>query len=230
VSPRPRSPQRLDAITAAALATFATAGYRRTRMADVAAAAGVSPGLLYTYAESKEALFGLVIQREAGVDIHRLDLPVATPSTAGLLAMLRDALADLATVPTLAAARDVDTPRDVRAEVAAIVGEQFDGVARHRTLLRVIERCARDWPELAAAHFDEGRRAHVDELAAYLTRRRDAGLLAPIGDPPIAARFVVETIAWFANHRFGDHDGARLDDDAVRAEVVDLVTRALVGR
>jgi AcrR family transcriptional regulator len=227
---RPRDPDRLGTITAAALATFAAAGYRRTRMSDVAAAAGVSPGLLYSYAESKEALFGLVIQREAGVDIDTLALPVATPSTAELITMLRAALADLGTVASLAAARTVAAPRDIRAEVTGIVGEQFDGVARHRTLLRVIERCAADWPELAAAYFDEGRRAHVDTLAAYLARRRDAGVLAPIGDASIAARFVVETIAWFANHRFGDHDGAHLDDDAVRTEVVELVTRALVGR
>ena len=39
--PRSRAPQRLDAIAAAALATFAAAGYRGTRMADVADAASV---------------------------------------------------------------------------------------------------------------------------------------------------------------------------------------------
>jgi hypothetical protein len=39
----------------------------------------------------------------------------------------------------------------------------------------------------------------------------------------------METVAWFADHRFGDYDGARLDDTLVRTEVVALVTRALVG-
>ena len=80
-----------------------------------------------------------------------------------------------------------------------------------------MERCAADWPVLAAAFYEDGRQVHLERLARYLDRRRAAGLIAPIGDTAIAARFVLETIAWFANHRFGDHDGAALDDDAVRA-------------
>src|SRR6476620_5842569 len=228
--PRTRAPQRLDAIAAAALATFAAAGYRGTRMADVAAAAGVSPGLLYTYAESKEALFALVVQREAGVDIDTLALPVTTASDAELVALVRAALDDLVAVRALAAAEATDAPDDIDAEVAAIVAEHFDAILSCRTLLRLVERCAADWPALAAAFYEDGRQVHLDRLARYLDRRRAAGLIAPIDDSAIAARFVLETIAWFANHRFGDHDGAALDDDAVRREVVALVTRALTGR
>ena len=228
--PRRRSPQRLDAIAAAALATFAAAGYRGTRMSDVAAAAGVSPGLLYTYAESKEALFALVVQRESGVDIAALALPVAMTSDRELVALVRGALGALVSLPALEAAERTDTPADVRAEIAAIVGEQFDGVAGCRTLLRLVERCAADWPVLADAFYEDGRRVHLDRWARYLDRRVESGLLAAIDDTGIAARFVLETIAWFANHRFGDHDGAMLDDDAVRREVVALVTRALTGQ
>jgi AcrR family transcriptional regulator len=228
--PRLRDPGRLDAIVAAALATFVASGYRRTRMSDVAAAAGVSPGLLYTYAESKEALFALVVQREAGVDIGALELPVPMTSEAELVGLVRHALGRLVVVAELDAADATDAPADVRAEVAAIVAEHFDAVLGCRTLLKLVERCAADWPALAAAFFTDGRRTHLDRLAAYLDRRRAAGLLAPIGDTGVAARFVVENVAWFANHRYGDHDGAALDDDAVRREVVDLVTRALTGR
>jgi AcrR family transcriptional regulator len=228
--PRTRSPQRLDAIAAAALATFAAAGYRRTRMSDVAAAAGVSPGLLYTYAAGKEALFALVVRREAGIDIERLALPVATMSEADLVALVRSAFTDLLDLPALTAAESTTAPDDVGAEVAAIVGEQFDGVARCRTLLRLVERCASDWPALAEAFYEGGRVPLLARIAAYLDARRAAGLLPPIDDTAIAARFVIETVAWFANHRFGDHDGAELDDDAVRHEVVALVTRGLTGR
>src|SRR6476620_5334708 len=228
--PRTRAPQRLDAIAAAALATFAAAGYRGTRMADVAAAAGVSPGLLYTYAESKEALFALVVQRETGVDISALPLPVATTSDAELVALVRRGLHGLVAMHALAEAESTDAPADVEAEVAAIVAEHFDAILGCRTLLRLVERCAKDWPVLATAFYEDGRQLHLERLARYLDRRRAAGLLAPIDDTAVAARFVMETIAWFANHRFGDHDGAALDDDAVRHEVVALVTRALTSR
>lgn len=60
---RTRAPERIHQIVDAALSVFLERGYRRARMADVAEAAGVSPGLLYTYAANKEALFQLVILR-----------------------------------------------------------------------------------------------------------------------------------------------------------------------
>ena len=79
--PRTRSPQRIDDIVEAALQVFLVRGYQRTRMTDVAAEAEVSPGLLYTYAASKEALFHLVLQRELGVDLAAVDPPRARPGS-----------------------------------------------------------------------------------------------------------------------------------------------------
>ena len=227
--PRPPAAERLDAIVSAALATFAERGYRRARMSDVAAAAGVSPGLLYSYAVDKEALFTLVLQRESGIDIGALDLPAARPDDADLQRVVGLALADLGAIAALDSAESTDAPADVSAEIGAIVAEHFDAVFRYRALLRLIERCAPDWPSLARVFYDDGRRAHLDRLAAYLERRRATGLLPALGDPAISARFVIETVAWFADHRFGDYDGARLDDALVRTEVVTLVTRGLTG-
>lgn len=226
---RTKSPERLDAITSGALAIFGALGYRRARMSDVAAAAGVSAGLLYTYAESKEALFALVLRRAAGLPVAELDLPVATPSRSELRALVADAFTRLAPRPDLVAAVAGEAPDDVAAEVRAIVAEQFTMVEQHRELLRLVERCAVDWPDLATSFYDEARRAHLETLEEYLTARMDAGCL-PRRDPRITARFVMETVAWFAGHRFDDHDGAALDDDTVRTEVTRLVTDALTAR
>ena len=228
--PRSRAPERLEQIVDSALAAFGSVGYRRTRMSDVAAGAGVSPGLLYSYADSKEALFALEVQRESGVDISELELPVANPATAELTALLRTAFADLSGFAALEAAMAVERPSDIEAEIAGIVSEHFDAVLGARTLLRLVERCALDWPVLAGSFYDKGRRPQLTRLAEYLDRRRREGLLAPIADVGVAARFIVETVAWFAYHRYGDHDGANLADDAVRAEVVALITRALTAR
>ena len=51
---------RLVPVSIAATEIFGCHGYRGTRTADVAARAGMSAGSLYTYVESKEALFHLV--------------------------------------------------------------------------------------------------------------------------------------------------------------------------
>ena len=97
------------------------------------------------------------------------------------------------TVRALAAAEATEVPADIDAEVAAIVAEHFDAILSCRTLLRLVERCAADWPALAAAFYEDGRQVHLERLARYLDRRRAAGLIAPIGDTAIAARFVLET-------------------------------------
>ena len=58
---------------------FSRHGYRRTQMADVARQAGVSPGNLYNYVDSKDALFYLVLRRM--FDERPGDRPVELPVT-----------------------------------------------------------------------------------------------------------------------------------------------------
>jgi hypothetical protein len=49
-----------------------------------------------------------------------------------------------------------------------------------------------------------------------------------VPDVPVAARFIVETIAWFAMHRHGDPDSATLSDDACRRTVHHLLLAAFL--
>src|SRR5438552_18555541 len=70
------SARRLQELVGAATDVFAANGYRRTQMAAVAKAAAVSPGTLYNYVQSKEALFRLVVERSLGA----LELPAVPVS------------------------------------------------------------------------------------------------------------------------------------------------------
>jgi AcrR family transcriptional regulator len=226
---RPRPPGRLDQILDAARDAFLATGYRQARMADVARAAGISPGLLYSYAAGKDALFHLVVQRELGMPLADA-LPLADPDPAAMEAFGRAALREVATLPTLEAARTGPPPADARAETAALVGELFDRVHRYRIFIKLMERSAADRPDLAARFYDQGRTPLVERIGDHLRQRASEGLLAPVPDPAVAARYVVEVVAWFANHRYGDRDGAEIDPAVARATVVELTTRGLVGR
>lgn len=57
---------RRTAILDAAERCFAAAGFHRTTMQDICTAAGVSPGALYGYFESKEALIAGISERNRG--------------------------------------------------------------------------------------------------------------------------------------------------------------------
>ena len=76
---RPRPEDRLEDVVRAGAAVFARRGYRRTQMADVARQMGVSPGNLYNYVDSKDALFYLVLRRMLGERAG--DQPVVLPVT-----------------------------------------------------------------------------------------------------------------------------------------------------
>jgi hypothetical protein len=93
-------------------------------------------------------------------------------------------------------------------------------------VIRLVERSALDWPELADRYYSKGRRPFVRRLGDHIARRVDAGYLRGAPDAEVAARYVIEVVAWFANHRYGDHDGALIDDVLARATVVELTTRS----
>jgi AcrR family transcriptional regulator len=225
---RRRPDDRLDRLVDAAAAVFTARGYRRTQMADVARAMGVAPGTLYLYVESKEALFDLVVQR-AFLDRPLpppARLPVPTPEGNGTLAHVRARFATEARLAALDGALARRRVRDARAELAGIVTELYDFIARKRRAIALIERCALDWPQLAALFYTDLRRGLLQRLTRYLERRRQRGQLRPFPHPAGAARLIIETISWFTRHRLNDPDATQIDDAIAKATVIDALVNA----
>ena len=59
-----------------------------------------------------------------------------------------------------------------------------------------------------------------------LAKGVEQGLVRQTPEPRLAARLVVETIAWFAMHRHGDPDGRFYEPAAARATTLDALTHA----
>src|ERR1700688_1167300 len=139
--PRTPQPERLVDVAEAATRVFGRLGYRRTHMADVAAQAGLSSGAVYTYVDSKEALFHLVFAHAFGQFAEGMpSLPLATPAFADTLALIGRGLRDGASTPRLRAALDVADPEDIRSELTAIVEERYALIEALWPVLAVIER------------------------------------------------------------------------------------------
>jgi AcrR family transcriptional regulator len=178
----------------AAADVFARQGYDGTRVADIAATAGVSNGALYAHFGSKAEL--LVAALRAHGRRPLADLFAADPDrpVAELLLVIgrrlphrRDARGNLIVEALAAARRDTEVARPMR----DYVGERADWLAQ---LMRVAQDGSELDPELSAdalAHFclllamgsalvtPDLHVVDEDEWAALLTRLVDA--LAPPG-------------------------------------------------
>src|SRR4029077_388277 len=133
---RTLSVPKLASIADAATEEFGRVGYRRTRTADVARIAGIASGSVFTYVQSKEALFHLVFVNGFG-RLHDLALPLATPSAGETVALIEKELRSIPS-PNLRAALAVDEPPDVLAELRGIVEERYSILEGHWRVLRVI--------------------------------------------------------------------------------------------
>jgi AcrR family transcriptional regulator len=221
---------RFDQLIDTATEVFIDQGYRHTQMADIAESMGVAKGTLYLYVESKEALFDFACRAaDAPRPLARPDtLPVPTPPAGATLAYVTERLANEADLPALAAALTRQRVRAVDTELAGIVGELFDVLARNRHGLKLIDRSARDMPELAAVWFTGARGGFLTALSQYVEARVRRRLFRVVPDVAAATRLVLEVIVFWAVHRHWDAHPEAIDEATARATVIDFVTTALV--
>jgi AcrR family transcriptional regulator len=221
---------RFQELVDAATAVFLEQGFRRTQVADVAARMGVAKGSVYTYVESKEALFDCVLRHadHSGRIELPTKLPVATPSPEATLEMVQRRLAAEGTLPLLAAALSRARVIDVGMELETVLGELYDALARHRTAIKLLDRCAPDYPELAKLWYRGGREGALSLLGRYLDDRARRGRLRRFENGAVAARIVLETLVFWAVHRHWDPSPQAVDEESARRTALAFLTRALV--
>jgi AcrR family transcriptional regulator len=221
---------RLKDLFECATRVFIAEGYRRTQMSDVAATMGVAKGTLYLYVESKAALFDAALRYAAGQlpDLAELALPIATPADGSLLGLVEERLAQEVEPPALRRALDRRRVTDARKELESVVRELVAIARRNRTAIKLIDRCGRDHPELAAVFYEKGRLAQLALLERYLTARIRNGHFKAVPDPKVAARFIIETIATWAVHIDWDPAPQPIDPHDAEETVVQFLLGGLL--
>ena len=208
---------------------FTQQGYRAAQMADIAAEMGVTEAALYRYVESKEGLFHLVIRQALLLEpLPQESLPLASPPLDVTFKELHARAAGVLGTPRLETALRRRRLTDPAAELEGIVRELFSLMTQSRRGIEMIEQSARELPDLAQLAHVDLRRPVLDALTTYLTRRGRRGELRTTPDAAATARFVLESVVWFARHRFSDPDGQAIDDATAEATVVDLLVHTLV--
>jgi AcrR family transcriptional regulator len=212
----------------AATRLFIEKGYRRTQMADVTQAMGLSPGAIYRYVESKEALFDLIVRAGAMPEqsFSDLKLPIATPKPGATVRFLRETLQREGHIQTLEAALMRDSVDNPTQELEGIIRELYSRIARYHSGIKLLDQSALDWPELAELWSGQLRAALVEQLAKYLQQRMENRLLRLIRSPRAAARLIIETVTFFAMHRHYDPFPTQMDDKTAEDTVADTLIHA----
>jgi AcrR family transcriptional regulator len=223
--------QRFQDLVDAATAVFIAQGYRRTQMADVAAAMGVAKGTVYLSVESKEALFDVVLRyadapRPLGTPAT---LPVRAPAPGRTLQYVRGRLAREPASPTLREALAYGRTAATGEELVKIVRELHDAMARNRTGIKLVDRCAAEYPELAKLWFSEGRGALLRDLTRYLERGIRRGVFRRVPETSVAARVIIETLVFWAVHRHWDPAPQPVDPRPAEETVVQMLASAVQG-
>jgi AcrR family transcriptional regulator len=224
---RQRDPDRLRDLVQAASQVFLGKGYRQAQIADVARTMGISPGTIYLYAESKEALFDLAIRSSMSPELLERDweLPLKTPPAGSTFAFIQASLKAEAKFPALE--RALRSPGlEPDHELAEIVRELFGQTSSRWLALKLLERCALDWPELAELWFGDHRLRLIRQLALYLDKRMSAHRLRKAPNPAIAARLILEMVAALAMHCRTDPYSTDMDQSMAQEVVVDAVVHA----
>jgi len=221
---------RLRELVRCATTVFIEQGYKDAQIEDVAKAMGVAKGTIYVYVEGKEALFDLVARcadrEELFAEVPRL--PIRTPGRGATIAYVRGRLAESQTLPSLASALTRTKGAAPRGEFQMMVRELYDAVESNRYGLKLLDRTAKDQPELAALWFEGARNGLLAALTEYLKREMRHGKIKPIPDVAVAARFIIETVVFWGVHRYWDPHPQIVDDVAARETAIGLIVNALV--
>lgn len=198
--PRSTPPDRLRALIAAAATTFVQHGVQRAQMDDIAAELGVSKGTIYRSVTSKESLLAAVLEFGDTPDQLPTGGTLEESSLDKVADWLRDALASA--VAELQLVRVISEPSanltsdEIGDQVEMVARDVFEVLAAHRVRIMVLDRCARELPDLGGDWYESGRYALVDLWDTHLGQL-GAAPNSP-GDRAVLARSIVELITIWA--------------------------------
>lgn len=221
--------ERFPEVIAAAVRVFTADGYRAAHMSDVAREAGLSEAALYRYVDGKEGLFVLAIRHALLLtDMPVGDFPLKAPSLEEIIGEARQYVAAEVPFGALAEALQAEDTDDPAAELEQVCRELFSLEAQTKEAADMIERSARELPELADLLNDGLRSPVITALTDYLEGRIKTGRLRETPDTAATARLILETLTWFARHRHTDPYGAAIGDQLAEDTAVDALLHALV--
>jgi AcrR family transcriptional regulator len=218
---------RLHQIAEGAATILSQRGYRLAQMADVARECDLSAGALYSYVESKEALLHLALSYVFEIEPDENDLPYRISSPRETLNLLKHEIERDALWPVLSERLQKLGTGPHTENIAEVAAELFDMMHRRRRAIWLLDRCAKDVPEIAALYVKHVKVRYLQDLEALISRGQSGQRIYRDVDAASAARGVLEMVAWFAMHRLRDAVPLQCSKEKARGAAISLAVHAL---
>jgi AcrR family transcriptional regulator len=198
---RRRAADRPQEILDAALTVFVSKGFAATKLDDVAAAAGISKGLLYRYFDNKAELFKEVVRQTLVTTIRNVgDRTRASDSAVAALDVFLEQMIALANDP------------------------------RRSAIPKLIISESGSFPDLAVFYLAEVIGPALQQLAGLVRRGVDNGEFRKV-DPELVAKSIVApmllSVIW--RHTFARYDSGPFNPDALIRQHRDILLHGLVA-
>lgn len=218
----PKKLKQLESIIDASIRVFSARGYRQTQMSHIANEMGIAPGTMYLYFESKEVLFNFLLKRifTNSPDLETVELPIRATSDDFGIHSAKNAFASSGAIIVHAIGKK--NVRDARGEFETIIRSLFTTLASYRQGITISLQSSLSWPEHAIFYTGVVKDFLVT-LTTYLNQRIKSGQMRKVPNVDASARFILETVAWFAVHRHRALYQTDIDEQEAEEVVVDAL-------
>ncbi len=138
-----------------------------------------------------------------------------------------EAIAASFALPKLDAAIARRRAKDAAAELSEVLVELYERTFVTREAADVLERSAKDVPELAAVFYGKVRRDLFGRLQRLVERRIASGHYHD-REPGVIARLIIETVTTFARHIYHDVEPPAFDLAQARTPIIDTLVSGIV--
>ncbi len=224
-----RKKKQLEKIIESSIQVFSDRGYRQAQMSHIAQEAGVAPGTLYLYFESKESLFNFLITYifSSERNLDAISIPIKSSSWSFGITSAKDAFVCSKLSAVIEEAIRERELRDIHKEFEEIVRTLFSTMATYRHGITILLQSSLNWPELADFYVSIIKHL-VETLTVYLENRINQGLIRKVPNVSASARFILDTIAWFAVHRHRAMHQTVISEKVAEETVVDALVHAFI--
>jgi AcrR family transcriptional regulator len=220
--------KQLERIIESSIRVFSVRGYRQAQMSHIAKDMGISPGSLYLYFESKEALFEFVLKHiYIKQNFKGISFPIKTSSKDFGFSILKKAFASGKPFVHLKEVVRKKTVDNACEEFENIIRILFSTLSTYRNGITIMLHSSLNWPELNELYVNAVK-DFLRMLSAYLTLRIDQGHIRKVPDASAAARLILECTAWFAVHRYRAMYQPNINEKIAEETVVGILMHAFI--